>query len=232
MELSAARVLAVWEEANALRPVERALALASLDGDDMAAVARLPLGRRDARLLRVHAALSGPALEATASCPHCGDGAEFALDVDELLARGEAASPPAPVDVGGRLIAWRPPDSRDVSAAAETDDVAAAERVLLERCIDGEASDDVRRIVTAAMAEADPLAEVLLDVPCPSCGETFVAEVDVARFVWAEVRARALGLLRDVDALARAYGWTEEQVLALGDARRATYLELAAEGTA
>ena len=130
------------------------------------------------------------------------------------------------------MIAWRPPDSRDVRAAAETEDVAAAECVLLERCIDGEATDEVRRAVTAAMAKADPLAEVLLDVSCPSCGESFAADVDVARFVWAEVRTRALGLLRDVDALARAYGWTEEQVLALGAARRATYLELAAEAGA
>jgi len=232
MELSAASVLEVWEEANALRPVERALALASLDGEDADAVARLPIGRRDARLLRVHAALHGSALEASATCPHCGEDAEFSLDVDELLAQDQEAPAPEPVEVGGRMIAWRPPDSRDVRAAAETDDVAGAERVLLERCIDGEATDEVRRAVIAGMAEADPLAEVLLDVPCPSCGDTFVAEVDVARFVWAEVRARALGLLRDVDALARAYGWTEEQVLALGDARRATYLELVAAGRA
>ena len=81
------------------------------------------------------------------------------------------------------------------------------------------------------MADADPLAEVLVDIACPACGEAFVADLDVAQFVWAEVRARALALLRDVDALARAYGWTEEQVLALGDTRRDAYLELA-EGAA
>jgi predicted RNA-binding Zn-ribbon protein involved in translation (DUF1610 family) len=222
----------VWEEANALRPVERALALASLEGEDADAVARLPLGRRDARLLRVHAALSGTALEATASCPHCGEAAEFALDVDELLARADDAVAPEPVDVGGRRISWRLADSRDVLAAAEAVDVDAAERVLLERCVEEGESEEVRSAVTTAMAEADPLAEVLVDLACPACGEPFVADVDVPRFVWAEVRARALGLLRDVDALARAYGWTEAEVLALGDSRRGAYLELAAEGGA
>src|SRR4051794_6307419 len=229
MELSAAAVLELWEEGNALRPVERAVALASLEGENADEVARLPLGRRDARLLRVHAALRGPALDATASCPHCAADSEFALDVDELIARGDEAAAAEPIEVDGRAIAWRPPDSRDVSAAAENDDVAAAERVLLERCIDGGATEEVRRAVTDAMSQVDPLAEVLVDVSCPSCGEAFVADVDVARFVWAEVRARALTLLRDVDALARAYGWTEEEVLALGNARRAAYLELAAE---
>ena len=230
MEVSAARVLAVWEEANALRPVERALALASLEGGDAEELARLPLGRRDARLLRVHAALSGPALEATASCPHCGEAAEFALDVDELLDRADHAVAPEPLDVGGRRVVWRLADSRDVLAAAATADVESAERLLLNRCVDA-GGDDVRDAVTAAMAEADPLAEVLVDLACPACGEPFVAEVDVQRFVWSEVRARALGLLRDVDALARAYGWTENEVLALGEARRAAYLELAAEGS-
>jgi hypothetical protein len=231
MELSAAVVLELWEEADALRPVERALALASLEGGDADELARLPLGRRDARLLRVHAALSGPTLEATASCPHCGDAAEFALDVDALLARADEAVAPEPVELDGRVVDWRLPDSRDVLAAAAAVDVDAAERVLLERCV-GEAGDDARIAVTAAMAEADPLAEVLVDLACPACGEPFVADVDVSRFVWSEVRARALGLLRDVDALARAYGWTESEVLALGDARRATYLELVAEGSA
>ena len=82
------------------------------------------------------------------------------------------------------------------------------------------------------MAEADPLAEVLVDVVCPACAAQFVADLDIASFVWAEVRARAQRLLRDVDVLARAYGWTEPEVLALTDRRRDAYLALAEEGRA
>ena len=41
--------------------------------------------------------------------------------------------------------------------------------------------------------------------------------------------ARARRLLREVDVLARAYGWTEPEVLALDDARRAAYLRAGAE---
>ena len=82
------------------------------------------------------------------------------------------------------------------------------------------------------MADADPLAEVLVDVVCPAVATQFVADLDVASFVWAEVRARAQRLLRDVDVLARAYGWTEAEVLELGDRRREAYLTLAEEGRA
>jgi hypothetical protein len=228
-ELSPAATLELWDEAHALPPVERALALACVDGAEVEDVARLPIGRRDARLLERHARRS---LAATAACPACGTAAEFSIDADGLLERTREAREPATIDVGGRVISWRPPDSRDLAAAAKADDAEEAERVLLERCVGSfELTDEQRRAVAAAMADADPLAEVLVDMACPACGEPFVADLDVAQFVWAEVRARALALLRDVDALARAYGWTEEQVLALGDTRRAAYLELV-EGAA
>jgi hypothetical protein len=48
--------------------------------------------------------------------------------------------------------------------------------------------------------------------------------------VWAEVDVRARRLLADVATLARTYGWTEPEVLALSEARRAAYLRLATEG--
>ena len=224
-ELSGAATLELWDAAHALRPVERAVVLACADGEDADRVALLPLGRRDARLLALHAAVAGPVIEATASCPRCGQAAEFTLDVDALLARETEAAPAAD--------GWRVPNSRDLEAAADAVDAAEAERVLLELCVDaGEQSDEARRAVAAAMAEADPLAEVLVDVACPACEETFVADVDVGAFVWAEVRASALRLLRDVDVLARAYGWTEAEVLALGDGKRQAYLDLVSEGVA
>jgi hypothetical protein len=81
------------------------------------------------------------------------------------------------------------------------------------------------------MAEADPLAEVLVDHSCSACGGAFTADLDVGSFVWAELQARARRLMKEVDLLARAYGWTETEVLALSERRRAAYLELARGAT-
>lgn len=230
-ELSAAATLDLWQAVEGRDRVGRSLALAAASGRAPDELALLPLGRRDALLLELRAALAAPALEATAPCPTCGEQAEFAIDTDELLARGEAAAAPAPVEAAGRVVVWRSPDSRDVAAAAAAGDAASAERVLLERCVTSAAGPelpaDVREAVVRAMAEADPLAEVLVEVSCPACGAGFVADVDIADFVWAELRARARQLLWEVDVLARAYGWSEAEVLALGDRRRAAYLELA-----
>ena len=113
-------------------------------------------------------------------------------------------------------------------------------QALLERCVTAATGPDgdvdpatlpgpVREAVSRAMADADPLAEVLVTVACPACETEFVADIEVGGFVWAEVRARARRLLHEIDALARVYGWTESEVLALGERRRASYLRLAAE---
>src|SRR6266511_5486771 len=80
--LSAAATLDLWETGDGLAPVERSLALAAAaePPSNMDELARLPLGRRDARLLSLRKALSGSVLEATAPCPACGEQAEFAAD--------------------------------------------------------------------------------------------------------------------------------------------------------
>ena len=228
--LSAAATLDLWEAAGRLASVERALELAAAaePGSDED-LPTLPLGRRDALILGLHGLR---ALDATATCPACGEQAEFAVDAGALLAQEPV--PQTPLYIDGVVVHWRPIDSRDVGAAAKATDAEDAERVLLSRCVTSAAtlSEDVRAALAKAMADADPLAEVLVDVDCPDCGMRFVADLDVASFVWTEVSARAQRLFRDVDVLARAYGWTEPEVLALGERRRDAYLALAGEAGA
>src|SRR6516162_9678214 len=118
-ELSATAALDLWERGAALGPVDRALVLAAaVDADARAPteLAELPLGRRDARVLMLHSALAGSAMDATAACPACGEDAEFTVDAEVLLA--QAALEPAAIELDGFVVEWRPPDSRDVAAAA------------------------------------------------------------------------------------------------------------------
>jgi hypothetical protein len=82
----------------------------------------------------------------------------------------------------------------------------------------------------SAMAEADPLAEVMVGLSCPECGSAFESDLDLGSFVWEEVGARARRLLQEIDTLARAYGWSEADVLALSEHRRSAYLGLAVGG--
>lgn len=243
--LTAAATLDLWERADHLPPVERAIALAGAvePRDDVAAIARLPLGRRDERLLRLRAQLTGAPLDATAACPACGERVQFAADVESIFAM-VAADPdtqPVPIELDGYRLSWRPPDSDDMAAAAAAATAEEAERILLDRCVEAASGPDghvapadlpgvVRAALSRAMAALDPLAELVIGLTCPACQGAFDADLDVAGFVWIELNAHARRVLRDVAALARAFGWTEGQVLALSERRRADYLALVRDG--
>jgi hypothetical protein len=239
--LPATVVLDLWERSERAGAVDRAVALAgSVDAPGAAQVAELPLGARDALLLRLHQRLTSRGLEAITACPACDEQVEFTVDPGALLEGAGDSSAPAPLDLDGVVITWRAPTSRDLAAAAAAAGVDAALAVLLARCVDsaegpngpiapGDLPAVARSALSSAMAASDPLAEVLIDLTCPACEEAFVANLDVPEFVWAELQATAHRLLRDIDTLARAYGWTEAEVLALGDRRRVAYLALARE---
>jgi hypothetical protein len=115
--------------------------------------------------------------------------------------------------------------------------VDAARRILLERCVTlcicndapidpAGLPDDVVARIEDAMEERDPHADLRLPVECAECGHAFEVPLDVGRFVWAEVDQWARRTLVDVATLASAFGWPEDEVLALTPLRRQAYLEI------
>ena len=237
--LTAAGVLAVWDAGRDRHPVDRALLLlaAAHPGEPWERLAALPLPERDARLLELRMAALGPTLQVRAACPVCAETLEFTLDVPALLA---ADGDPSPREArgGGMVLRFRLPDSRDLAAAAGAGDVERARRLLAACCVvqalteDGEAVDPEALpdaavdALAAGMAEAAAQADLVVALTCPACGAEWAPALDPAEFVWTEVAARARRTLREVDALARVYHWSEADILAMPPARRRAYLEL------
>jgi len=236
MVMAAGELLELWEQGEALGPLERALILAGAAGADVRALRQRPYGRTNARVLALREAAIGPDLVATAGCPGCSARVEFTVPAMSLRLQVPAGDP-ASLEAGGYVVDWRPPTPDDLSEAASAAEPAQA---LQRRCLvvtaDGAPADpvvipaDLLDRVEAAMADADPLAEVIVALTCPDCATSFESDLDVASFVWTEVEARARQVLHEVDTLARVYGWTEPEVLALGERRRAAYLRLALDG--
>jgi len=242
--LAAADVIAVWEAGRGRHPVDRALTLLAVTTPDATRdeLATLPVGRRDAQLLRLRQAAFGDRIEVLSECPGCAAQTEIELGCDELLASEPAAdvSGEHTLEADGYVLTYRLPHSFDLAAIASMTDVGAARSRLLERCVrvagapEGEAAEVSRlpdaavTAVSEAMAALDPQAELLLDLVCPECGHAWQSQLDIVTVLWAEMSAQARRLLMEVDQLARAYGWTEDEILRLSAARRATYLELVA----
>jgi hypothetical protein len=224
-------VLTLWERALAAGPL-------ALDDALLGAAAPASLAARNAALLALRARLFGPAQRLRAVCPACAAVLEFSVDCESLavsLQPAAQARAEHSLLCEGYRVAYRAPDIEDWRAAAAASDFVPA---LLRRCIARCERDDgsecepsslpsaVTEALSSALEALEPGACVDFDLRCPECAAHWNAPMDCGAVLYGEVRARAECLLVEVDALARAYGWSEAQVLALTPTRRAAYLQL------
>ena len=106
--------------------------------------------------------------------------------------------------------------------------------MLVERCIvalepeTGDLATDAIEALAERMADCDPQSDVRLALTCPACTHSWSVGFDIADFLWRKVDDRARQLLPHIATLAAAFGWREQEILALGEARRAHYLDLVA----
>lgn len=232
--ISVPQLLEAWETGQNESPTLRALRLltAGQTVEPLERLAAISLGQRNARLLSLREILLGRRMEALAPCPACGETLEVVLDTEDL----RAAARPNELQVHEQWrelpehgVRVRAPNSADLLAVAAAPSREAAVAALVEQCVQPLAPDggaNQLEDLSAAILALDPLAELDLGLTCPVCNSEWVAPLDVAGFVWAEVDAWAHRTLREVHVLARTYGWSESEILQLAPRRRQTYLEM------
>jgi hypothetical protein len=232
--LSQADCLALWESGKTLHPLDQGLlavhiALPHSHHDD---VADWPLGRRNRALAELRCATFGRWLRGWTACEQCGERLEFEVDGD-ALAESRTADAGQSISVHGMV--YRLPTSRDLAQIAGERDPSLAAIHLLKQCmVSSVAGDSASSIwteeeleaISECMAQADPLAEILLQFDCPLCGHSYQQSLDLAAFLWSEMEGRAKRLMLEVHTLASAYGWSEAEILSLNPARREFYLEM------
>jgi len=228
--IAAASLLEAWEQGERQHPLHRALTLLAV-AEPQASIetlADLPIGERDRRLFALRARLFGSRLDAVAACPRCGEMLEISCDGQAVFGDG-SERPEAELEVGGRRLALRAPSTVDLLEIAALP-IAERPAALLDRCVGAPLEGSARELAEARLAELDPLGEVSFALGCAACGHEWSEVFDIAAFLWTEIGDRAHRLLREIHALARAYGWREAEILALTPQRRAAYLALVAEG--
>lgn len=234
---SNAEILALWERARAQRPAVRALTLlgavsAQETADQLDAIS---ISESNLRLLKLREQLFGSQMPSVATCPECQTRLEFTLNA-RMLSHDSAPATHQSVRIGETELTLRPVSAGDLVAASSCLTPEEARRVLCERCVmDARRGDAAiafealgeRAIedVSAALAAADPDAELVIDLGCAACAHRWQVVLDVVAFLWTEIDALARRLLSEVHALAWAYGWREADILELSEARRRFYLE-------
>ncbi|HKM74522.1 MAG TPA: hypothetical protein VJX94_31430 [Stellaceae bacterium] len=227
-------LLAAWEHGTAEPPSTRALTLLragcpALGEEDAAA---LPLTLRDHALVALHARNFGPIFSAVATCESCGERLEFMLPAQQVALNLQAADADCIVAQDGFTLRLRLANTRDMTDAAASPDPETARFLLLARCaevIDGgrivPLPESLRDAAFDRLDEMHEAAEVSLALGCPACGASQAVQLDIASFLWAEIRHGAQRLLDEVHELAWAYGWSESAILAMSVGRRQAYLD-------
>ncbi|MEA3207807.1 MAG: hypothetical protein QOE70_864 [Chthoniobacter sp.] len=239
--LSPEQVLAVWEAGRHQHELDRALTLLAAGSPELSRgeLAALSIGERDARLLRLRTLMLGPRAAGFAECPECAVGVELPIDTAAFEQAREPAAEAREIEVDGTRIRFRLPTSRDLAEAVAAPNEREGLHRLIECCVldvRGDDASDLRHWrpelvekLSRAMLEADPQAEITLALECPGCGHRWEMFFEIAVFFWKELAAQARRLLREIDVLARAYGWSEREILSLPARRRQSYLELVTE---
>ena len=245
--LTASEELRIWETGNRQTLAARSLMLlaAALPNSPPGDLARLPIGRRDALLLTLRELTFGSRIDGIAVCPQCDERLDLMFDVAEIRVSNDCeiseVIPQHLLKLNGFEVVFRPPDSTDLEAIADSPDADAGREKLLERCAIQVARGNPRSnellsvgelpatVVTALvekMDDVDPQANVKLSLVCPACQHTWEAVFDIASFFWGEITDWAKRMLRQVHVLASSYGWSEKDILEMSAERRSHYVQM------
>jgi hypothetical protein len=239
----------IWDQGDGRHPIDRALiilraAFPWLEWENLAA---LPLGRRDALLLRLRIATFGPQLSLQAPCAHCLQRFELEQDAEELMVADplEPAPLAATIVVEDMEITVRPLTSLDLLSMHRGLDRRSGDLLDQGRCILLKRAAQVRqggstvsplslpptlvKSITATASQIDPMATLVIFSKCPFCRRKNRSVLDVPSLLWDEILMAAKRGLGDVTALAKSFGWAERDILSMSPSRRRFYLRQATQ---
>lgn len=203
--------------------------------EDPKQLGHLSIGDRDAILLQLREWTFGSKLNNMTKCPHCNEVVEWQSNTNELYFQS------IPSDLSIRTfevekdlfhIRFRLPDSFDMLNAISNKDggKTVLETCILEvnngECTTNDLDEAALMAVNERMAKEDPQANISINLNCPSCSNQWKAVFDIVSFFWLEINNWAKRMLHEVYLLARAFGWSEKDILAMSPYRRQLYIQM------
>ncbi|MEI8020312.1 MAG: hypothetical protein WCH39_19075 [Schlesneria sp.] len=146
------------------------------------------------------------------------------------------------IDIGRSLLALCLADGPGSSIEADTRSTMLSQShevpfadnptnppIEAKRQLIGDLSDEKVAEVSGLMEAADAGADIKLSLQCDSCGHIWSRPFDILSYLWSELELFCQRMLLDVHRLARAYGWSEREILNLSPLRRQVYLRMVSE---
>jgi endogenous inhibitor of DNA gyrase (YacG/DUF329 family) len=200
----------------------------------------MSIGERDARLLKFREWIFGSRLINVSQCPHCATPIEWETDIKDIRLQEvlpEVSAKTLQLETDGFNIDFRLPNSFDIMEVFSNPALAADPAKFVTGCIlsvrhkDKEYKPDAlpQKIIDKIeqrMNDEDPQADIKMVLNCPDCEKQWEASFDILNYLWLEIDNWAKRLLKEVAALAKAFSWSEKDILNLSYQRRRMYLEM------
>ena len=221
--------------------IERSLYLLSILYDkDVSFIAGMPVGDRDAGLLKFRNDIFGSRLINVTTCPDCSTRIEWESDIKDFMLQAghpDEKNRVLRLEKEDYTVDFRLPDSFDILEAMENQAVAEDPALFVSNCIisvrkDGEAVNagsmpsEIITAVEQMMSDEDPQADIRMVLNCPECEKHWEAPFDIQSYLWLEIDNWAKRLLLEVSSLAKAFGWSEKEILGLSPQRRQRYIQM------
>lgn len=172
----------------------------------------------------VYRYLFGDEAEMRQTCLDCGKAFELTIALAQLESGPDRETGGLDLPGGTRL--------RPVTVAHLARTAAGADpEALIDAAIAARGSDDRAAIIDAFDRLASPAIDTL-ETDCPHCGSGQRIAFDLSRFLLACVARERPLLLREAHLLARSYGWSFDEIMALDRPTRHELVRLAAGAAA
>ncbi|MCP4127234.1 MAG: hypothetical protein GY753_09255 [Gammaproteobacteria bacterium] len=241
--LSNHNLLDVWDGNEGLAYIPRALVLLTAvdnqSGDKHSQAAEWlasPIGNCHYELLKLRQETFGDDIEGVQACANCGETLECHVSIGDIMdAHPGPDGQVACLSLQGVECRFRPASLQDLQDLALIEP-SQAKLALLSRLPTSPATESSDNLfnsfdqtdleaIDAALAEADPLADIILSALCDHCQHDNEIPLDIVNYFWDECANAAQRLLIQVHTLASSYHWSEQYILQLSASRRRFYLE-------
>ncbi len=240
--LTADEILELWDTTAGTPTLEKSLRLLAkaCSAENIAEIARLSIGDRDVRLLQIREWLFGNILRNKANCPKCAETIEWESNTDALHLQSfpqDLSVKDFQLKKNGYTVQFRSLNSLDLLKVMSAELNENSYRKVISECIlsvkknnedcsINDLPDFVWEALNDRMSKEDPQAEINMQLICPNCNYCWEMYFDIATYLWLEINTWVKKILEEVYWLARAFSWSEKQILGMSAHRRRLYLEM------
>lgn len=177
-------------------------------------------------LLAVARATYPADLDVSARCERCHEALSFSLPLEGFV-HAPVSGPITCQAEGREAFEVRLPTGKDQQRwleSAEGNPLGMAKDLVMNETVLAAWDDDLFAAMELRLEQADPYTALNLESECPHCETAVSQPLNLEGALLHRLQSALTERLRDVHRLARAYHWSEAEILALPPGRRDFYL--------